>query len=446
MHANSSSTALARSRITPDHGARAPAGVELVPAWRRVGGILHVSTARTWRGGEQQLAYLAERLASAGVPQLVVCAAGSALERACRARSVDVVAVTRRFGVDPLFAWALAREARRRGPAVVHAHDAHAHAAAVLAAAVFGLAAPIVVHRRVDFGIGGSAWSRWKYRHPAVRRILCVSHAIAGIVRRDVGDDDRIRVVHDGIDLARFAPGAPVPGGRPQDALRRAHGIPAGVPLIGNVAALVDHKDHVTFVETAARLLAGGLDARFVVVGEGPLRADLEALAAARGLAGRLVFAGFRDDVPEVLRELDAFLFTSKEEGLGSSIVEAFAAGVPVVATRAGGIPELVEDGVSGLLAPIRDPQALAGAVRRVLEDAPLRRRLVEGAARRARALTADRMAAETLALYDEVAPAEGAGAQFIDARARAGRAGGAAAPVAMSAETAAGATGSGTR
>jgi len=363
-----------------------------------LGTVVHVSTPRSWRGGEQQLLYLAERLRGAGVPQLVVCPPGSEVERACRERGIPCAPLRRRASIDPLFARALARASNEAGAAVVHAHDPHAHAAAVLGASLFGLEAPVVVHRRVDFRIGRGAFSRWKYDHPAVRRIVCVSRAIAEIVRPDLRDPSRLRVVHDGIDPARFA------GTRADGRLRREHGIPAGVPLVGNVAALAGHKDHFTFVDTAARLVADGLDARFFAIGEGPLRREIAAHVRRKGLDARVVLTGFRPDLAAILPELDVFLFTSKEEGLGSSILDAYACRVPVVATAAGGVPEIVSDGETGLLAPVRDPAALAAGVRRVLSDPALRERLVEGGARRVAELGVDRMAERTLAIYREVA------------------------------------------
>ncbi len=363
------------------------------------GPVIHVSTPRSWRGGEQQLVWLADRLRALGVPQLVLCPPGSPLARECDGRGLLHQTLRRRASVDPLFARALARAANAAGAAVIHAHDPHAHTAACLAASLFGLRAPIVVHRRVDFPIGRGRFSRWKYDHARVVRIVCVSRAIAEILRPDVRDAAaRLAVVHDGVDASRLA------AARPDGRLRQALRVPAGVPLVGNVAALAGHKDYFTFVDTAAALLAGGLDARFVAIGDGPLREEIAAHIRRRGLEDRVFLAGFRDDVPVVLPELDLFLFTSREEGLGSSLLDAQACRVPVVATRAGGVPELVVDGETGLLAPIRDPEALAAAVRRVLGDPALRARLVDAAARRVADFGIDRMAERTLAIYGELA------------------------------------------
>jgi glycosyltransferase involved in cell wall biosynthesis len=358
---------------------------------------VHVSTARTWRGGEQQVAYLCGALAAGGAPPVIVCPVGSELARHAAGRGLAHVAVRRRAAVDPLFARALARACREAGAELVHAHDPHAHTAAVLARAWFGAAAPIVVHRRVDFPLRGGRFTRWKYDHPAVRRVVCVSEAIAAVLRPAIADPARLVVVHDAVDLARFPPGAA--DGR----LRRELGFPAGVPLVLNVAALAAHKDHLTFVDAAARLLASGVEARFAIVGEGEERRRIEARVAARGLGGKVRLTGFRSDVPALLAEADLLLFTSREEGLGSTVLDAFASRLPVVATRAGGIPELVRDGDTGLLAPVGDAEALAAAAARMLRDGALRARVVEAGRRVAEDHAVGRHAARMLEVYREV-------------------------------------------
>jgi glycosyltransferase involved in cell wall biosynthesis len=131
----------------------------------------------------------------------------------------------------------------------------------------------------------------------------------------------------------------------------------------------------------------------------------VEARVRALGLAERFSFLGFRADVPELLPELDVFVLTSRQEGLGTSILDAQASGVPVVATAAGGIPEAVLDGETGLLAPPGEAAALADRILRVLDDAALRERLVSAAARRVREeFGTDALAERTLAIYREVA------------------------------------------
>jgi glycosyltransferase involved in cell wall biosynthesis len=183
-----------------------------------------------------------------------------------------------------------------------------------------------------------------------------------------------------GIDLDRFE-GA-------QPALRSDR------PLVGNVARLAPQKDHRTLVE-AARLVP---EADFVVAGDGELREELERQAEGSNVR----FLGARDDVPALLASFDVFAFPSLFEGLCLAVIEAQAAGVPVVATPVGGIRETVVDGETGLLVPTRNPAALAAAIRRLLEDRPAAEAMAAEARRRVRErFSVERLIEETLRLYD---------------------------------------------
>jgi glycosyltransferase involved in cell wall biosynthesis len=167
--------------------------------------------------------------------------------------------------------------------------------------------------------------------------------------------------------------------------------------VIGNVARLVEQKDQRVLVDAAPAILERFPDARFVIVGDGPLRGELERRAA--GLP--FEFTGERDDVPALLAGFDVFAFPSLFEGLCLAVIEAQAAGVPVVATPVGGIRETVVDGETGLLVPRQDPPALAAAVCRLLEDEALAER-VAGAARTRvhERYSVERVVEATLALY----------------------------------------------
>jgi glycosyltransferase involved in cell wall biosynthesis len=150
-------------------------------------------------------------------------------------------------------------------------------------------------------------------------------------------------------------------------------GIPEGVPLLGNVAALVGHKDHATLIAAMPIVLDAFPDAHLVIAGDGPLRADLERRIAELRVGHAVRLLGFRNDIPRLLKALDVFVMSSKEEGLGTSILDAMAAGVPVVATAAGGIPEMVRHGQTGLLATIGCAVALGEAIIQMLDDHQMR-------------------------------------------------------------------------
>jgi L-malate glycosyltransferase len=355
-------------------------------------GVLHVDTAATWRGGQNQVLLTTRGMAARGMSASIACRAGGELESRARAAGASVRPLPFRGDLWPPAILALTRLLRRERPGVLVLHDPHGVSAGLVAARLAGRV-PVVAVRRVDFPLRGP-FSRAKYS--ACDRVIVVSHAIGAIVEKGGVHPARLRLVYEGVPDR-----APAPGGR--EALE-ALGVPAGVPLVGNVAALTGHKDHATLVEAMALLRPRFPEARLVIAGEGELRSGLEALVRERGLADRVAFAGFRDDLDRLLPAFSVFCLSSHLEGLGTSLLDAMAFGLPVVATAAGGIPEAVEDGVTGRVAPPRDPAALAEALGDVLGDEERRR--AYGAAGRRRYLerfTADHMVDDTLRVLEEV-------------------------------------------
>jgi glycosyltransferase involved in cell wall biosynthesis len=356
-----------------------------------------VDTARSWRGGQNQVLLTARGMAARGHEVTVACQSGGVLES--RLRDAALPARPLRFQGDlgPGAAVGLARAVRELQPDVIQLHDPHAAGAGLLAVRLAGAQLAqrprLVATRRVDFALRG-AMSVWKYR--ACFRVIAASEAIARVLEEGGLNAGRIRVVYEGVPDR-----APTPGGR--EALA-ALGIPPECAVVGNVAALTGHKDHALLLEAAARVLQRREDVRFVIAGDGELRVPLEEQARSLGLAGRCVFAGFRDDVDRLLPAFTVFCLSSRLEGLGTSLLDAMAFGRPVVATAAGGIPEAVEDGVTGRVVPAGDPDALAAALLAVLEDAPARERMgVAGRRRFEERFTADRMVDGTLAVLAEV-------------------------------------------
>ena len=354
--------------------------------------VLHVDSARGWRGGQNQALLTARGMAARGHEVVVACQAGGALAERARGAGLAVRELSFAGDLSPAPVLALRGALRELRPDVVQLHDPHAVSAGLIAARV-GPRVAVVATRRVDFRLRG-VLSRWKYR--ACGRVIAVSEAIAAVLRKDRLPPERVRVVHEGVPDR-----PPQPGGR--DALREL-GIPDGAPVVGNVAALTGHKDHATLLAAAARVATRVPDARFVIVGDGELREELEALARRLGLERRCLFAGFRADLDRLIPAFTVFCLSSHMEGLGTSLLDAMAFGVPVVATAAGGIPEVVADGITGRIVPPRDPDALAAALVDAL-DGP-ERRAAWGRAGRQRfeeRFTADRMVDSTLAVYGEL-------------------------------------------
>jgi len=273
---------------------------------------------------------------------------------------------------------------------IIHAHDSRALTSAILAATLFGDKTPIIVSRRVDFPIR----SKRKYNHKNITKIICVSDAIREITGPDIVNKSVLTTIHSGIDLFRFSTGGEF------KRLRTEFNIPPGTPLVGNVAALAPHKDYFTFLDTAGLLVEKGIPARYFIIGEGKLEEQLKDYADDKGLNEHVIFTGFRNDIPEILPELDIFLVTSETEGLSTSILDAIACKVPVVATNAGGIPEIIEHNVTGMLGGIKQPETLADGILTILSNETLREEIVTNASEKLKGFTKETTAEKTLQIY----------------------------------------------
>jgi glycosyltransferase involved in cell wall biosynthesis len=338
--------------------------------------LFHVDGEKGLRGGERQLLYLACRMRELGHGNVVVCRRASPLDREAALLDLDRAHLPFAGEWDPFSAWSLRRLALAAENPILHAHTAHAAAAARFA--TLGTRLPWVVHRRVDFRLSGGLSRRLKYE--SAGRIVAVSESVRRILAEDGIPEGSVRVVHDcvpvGAEEARTA-GLQEPYVPPSAAERQARraelaaewGFSAGVPWIGNAAALVPHKDHETLLRAAALVLQERGDARLVILGEGPERPPLETLAGSLGIRESVRFAGWRPDIAACLKSFDLLAHSSWGEGMGSVLLEAMACGLPIAASSAGGIPEVVEDGRTGLLVPPRDPRRLADAILRTLSD-----------------------------------------------------------------------------
>jgi glycosyltransferase involved in cell wall biosynthesis len=242
----------------------------------------------------------------------------------------------------------------------------------------------------------GNTLSRWKYRQ--VDCFICASDAIRQMLLSDGVEPTRAITVHEGIDLERVEAAPPAK-------LHEELWLPHHAPVVGNVAALVPHKGQRHLIEAAMIVLRQVPDARFVIAGEGELRESLERMIKENRLEKHVILAGFRPDVLSLHKAFDIFVMSSVTEGLGTSLLDAMACGKPIVATTAGGIPEVVVDGETGFLVPPRDHRAMAEALVKLLKDPELRKKMGHaGLARARRKFSADRMVQETLKVYKRVA------------------------------------------
>lgn len=342
-------------------------------------------------GAEMMVLHLARELSRAGHPVRVVSLHGDETDVAglMRRAGVDVVALNKAGGPDPRTVLRLRAQMRDFSPAVVHTH---------LPVLEYVLPAARLYGRRVRIIHTVHNLAREETRHRVLRAVnrRAFSHGVvpvalneevrSSICREYALPPSAVPVVGNGIDLDAFR--------GPQRRGPRG----AGVRLLC-VARLAPAKNHALLLRTVARLRESGRDVSLTLVGDGPLRGALEERARELGISQRVRFAGRRTDTPAFYRDCDLFVLLSDYEGMPMSIIEAMASGLPVVATRAGGVAELVDDGVNGALVEA-DAAAAAEAIAAICDDPALYARLSDGAVRTSSHYSAEAMMEKYVDLY----------------------------------------------
>ncbi len=362
---------------------------------------LHVNTERGWRGGERQTLWLAQALRAAGHGAIIAARPGDELARRAASVGLDVRHLAPVAALDPFAVRTLGRLAARTGADVIHAHTATAQTLSVLARNV-GRAA-MVASKRVDRPLHAGWLSRAKFRRTDA--VIAVSQRVRATLMSGGVDPDRVTVIPDGADLSRTM--APAP----QERLA-ALGVRGGRPLVVLVAALVPTKDPVGFVRALAVARAAGADFDALIAGDGPLLAEVRSERSRSGLAACLHLAGWQEETDDLVAAADIVVLSSTGEGQGSVLLDAMQCGRPVAATAAGGVPEVVADGETGLLVPPSDPAALGGAIARLVLDPALRARMGSTARARVGRYSTERMAAATVDVYRAAIARRGSGSR----------------------------------
>lgn len=351
-------------------------------------------------GAETIFSVLARGLSDAGWTTIPVVPESGWLEDRLERAGLETVRQAARRSFDGGYLWRLVRLVRETGADLVHAHLLGSSVYGSMAAALNGLPAVCTFHGAVDVADPGLL-DRTKFRlvDRLSSRVVFVSESLhrqlvgrMGITRAGT------EVIPNGVDSARF----PSSG---DGGFRRELGVEDDEVLVGAVGNVRPAKDYGVFLRSAARLRERSDRYRFVIVGEHDNRLCEELREEQRrlGLDGAVTFTGLRDDVPELLADLDVFVLTSSSEGFSLSTVEALAAGRPVVATRCGGPEEIVTDGVDGRLVEPGSPEAVAEAVEEMVGNPENARRMAANGRRTVkREFSVDRMVARYEALYED--------------------------------------------
>jgi glycosyltransferase involved in cell wall biosynthesis len=339
--------------------------------------LCHINLARGYRGGERQTELLIRALADHVSRQRLIVRRGAPLgTRMLETPGVTVCPVRTRIGAAIAAA----------GAGIVHAHETHAAQAALLAHRIAG--AKYVLTRRVDNMPRGSRFTRALYRRAA--RVVVLSDAIAGVMRN-----------FDPALIVSRIPSAASDLSSDREWVRRFRERHAGRFVVGSIGALDhSHKGQLTLIAAAERIAQTDAQIHFVLVGSGRDEATMRRAAAH---LSNVSFAGWSANVGDYLAAFDLFAYPSLHEGLGSILIDAMQFGLPIVASRVGGIPELVTDRENGWLVPASDPEALADAIRALAADAEARAAMAAANREKARAYAPAVMAQRYLALYREV-------------------------------------------
>lgn len=354
---------------------------------------IHVDTQRAWRGGQRQVLLTVLGLRERGHRALLIAhPEGELAQRASEGH--DLVRMAPRTEVDLHAGWKLSRIIKQLRPDILHAHDPHAVAVSALALSFMtsGKCPGLIASRRVAFHLKGNAFSRWKYHQ--VDCFVAASDAIRQMLIGDGIDGDRVVTIYEGIDLHRI-------DAEPPANIHAEFWLPTHAPIVGAVAALTQEKGHKYLIDAAALVVREVPDARFVMLGEGELRPALERQVKELHLDKHVLLPGFRADVLSLIKGFDLFVMSSLAEGLGTSLLDAMAAGKATIASNTGGIPEAVSNGETGLLVPPRDHQALAHAIVELLKNPERRTRMGNaGLERVKRMFSAERMVEQTIEVY----------------------------------------------
>jgi sugar transferase (PEP-CTERM/EpsH1 system associated) len=363
--------------------------------------ILHLITELNTGGAQKALARLLSHLDRQRFVPSVACLynGDEAVAREIRAMGIRVtdLDMPARYRWDAF--WRLYHLLRRERPTILHTWMFHANIPGRTLGHLAGV--PIVVSSERTMG----QESGWRYAlnrltHPLADRITCVSEQVADFVVQRMGvPPEKTIVIPNGLELEDFD-SLPT-----SEEARSALNLPSDEALIGTVTRLNQVKRVDVLLEASARLQR----AHTVIVGDGPERTRLEAMAHRLGLAARVHFVGQQLDVRPWLAALDAFVLSSDWEGMSNALLEAMAAGLPVVATAVGGTPEVVVEDVTGFLVPSGDPVALAEAITRLLRDLGSRRAMgVAGRARVERHFSIAEMVRRTEELYSRLLEQKG--------------------------------------
>ncbi len=309
-------------------------------------------------GGARQVAYLLDGLAEYPGEHGLVCAEGAEIARAIRNPAVKIHPLKSAGDVDLLFIDRLREVIRSERPDMLHVHSRRGDMMAALAGRLENL--PMVHSRRVD---NPPSVLDLRVKFPLFSKIVTISEGIRQVLLNSGVPREQVICIPSAVDTERYRPWDA------REAVRKEFGLSGEGPVLAMIAQLIPRKGHGVFLDALPQILARHPSIQVLIFGRGPLEAELKRSVEERGLGKNLHFAGFRKGMDRIIPGLDLVVHPAFMEGLGVALLETAACGVPIVACRAGGIPEIVRDGLNGRLLEPGDSKGLARAISELLDD-----------------------------------------------------------------------------
>ncbi|HEX8576817.1 MAG TPA: glycosyltransferase family 4 protein [Flavobacterium sp.] len=340
--------------------------------------ILNVTTIPEWRGGDAQMYTVFNLLKSKkDIQQFILCPENSVLAQKCNIDKVSCYTYNRTSLKLIHATQKIIQICKKKSIDIIHVHDSSALNAALLSLLFLPKTIKIILSRKRNNAIKQKFLNIFKYSHPRIVKIVSVSKAVEAIFEHIIQDKERLITLYDAVDVEEFAQR------KNHNLLHTEFNLDAETKIIGNIAALTAQKDIFTFIDTAEKIIHTNnnkLKLKFIVVGKGELKDILKNYILSKKLQKDILLIGYRNNVKELLPEFNVLLLTSITEGLPLTIYEAFASRIPVVATRAGGIAEVVINGKTGFTADVKGIDQLAEGVLTILNDSIVRENIKHNA------------------------------------------------------------------
>ena len=340
--------------------------------------ILNVTSITELRGGDAQMYTVYNLLKDNNdLTQYILCPENAALAEICKNDGANFFTYKKNALKLLNLVTAILKICRREKIDIIHIHDSTALNAGLIATHFLKKTTTLVLSRKRNNPIKDKFLNRYKYSHPKITKIVSVSKAVEAIFDNIIKDKSKLITIYDAIDVSFFVKN------KSKNLIHKEFNLSVETKIVGNISALTGQKDIFTFIDTARKIIdkkPQDINVKFVVIGDGQQRKELNKHVISNNLQDEIIFMGYRNNVQELLPEFDIFLSSSLTEGLPLTIYEAFASKVSVVTTNAGGIREIVKNGVTGYISNLRDSESLANGVLKLLNDKEISNTIKENA------------------------------------------------------------------